>query len=94
MVAILDVDFVDLGSILSILVDLVDLWPVDTKTGFERPCQSTLGSPIDFNGKWISDLNIGPMGQCRDLFIETQITDLWETQIKAQHWQIELYTDI
>ena len=29
---------------------LVDLWPVDTKTGFERPCQSTLGSPIDFNG--------------------------------------------
>ena len=37
-------------SILSILVDLVDLWPVDTKMGFERPCQSTLGSPIDFNG--------------------------------------------
>ena len=29
--------------------------------GFERPCQSTLGFPIDFNGKQISDFNIGPM---------------------------------
>ena len=37
-------------SILVDLVDLVDLWPVNPKTGFERPCQSTLGSPIDFNG--------------------------------------------
>ena len=70
--------------ILLILVDLVDLWPVDTKMGFERPCQSTLGFPIDFNGKQISDFNIGPMGQCRDLFIETNTdlnTDLWQTQI-------------
>ena len=46
----ISVDFVDFQSILSILVNLVDLWPVDTKMGFERPCQSTLGCPIDFNG--------------------------------------------
>ena len=42
--------------LMSILVDLVnlglvDLWPVNPKMGFERPCQSTLGFPIDFNVK-------------------------------------------
>ena len=52
---------VDFINWLLILVDLVDLWPVDTKMGFERPCQSTLGFPIDFNGNQISDFNIGPM---------------------------------
>ena len=50
-------------SILLILVDLVDIWPVDPKNGFERPCQSTLDSPIDFNGNLISEFNIGPMDQ-------------------------------
>ena len=71
--SIMDIDIWSwFQSILSILVDLVDLWPVDTKNGFERPCQSTLGSPIDFNGNWLSDLNIGPVGQYRDLFIETK----------------------
>ena len=45
--SIIDVDFCRSWLIM---VDPVDLWPVDPKTGFERPCQSTLGSPIDFNG--------------------------------------------
>ena len=61
MVAILDVNLGRFCQFRLILSILVDLCPVNTKTGFERPCQSTLGSPIDFNGNQISDFNIGPM---------------------------------
>ena len=50
-------------SILVDFVDLVDIWPVDPENGFERPCQSTLKSPIDFNGNQISEFSIGPMDQ-------------------------------
>ena len=52
-------------------VDLVNLWHVNPKIGFERLWKSTLGCPIDFNVIQISDFNIGSMAN---------------TDLRAKHW--------
>ena len=40
---------------------LQSIFAVDTKIGFERPVQGTLGWPIDLSAFEISDFNIGSM---------------------------------
>ena len=44
------------------LIFVIDLG-VNTKSGFERPVQGTLGKPIDFNVFIIWDFSIGSMAK-------------------------------
>ena len=51
---------IDLWCQSLMLIFVVDL-AIDTKIGFERPVQGTLGKPIDFKVFEISDFSTGSM---------------------------------
>ena len=59
------------------------IFAVDTKIGFERPVQDTLGWPSDFNAFEISDLSIGSMDRSdrsvcnRNKTMQWSEEDLW-----------------